>query len=103
MGVFLLDCQTSEIEVILEGVSIAELSGVSIRCLEARRVPRVQPFLPAHKWIVPQPRSSLSSRRGILLHRNSANLDRSRTGAPREARGLVLLHKCPRDDIGASH
>ena len=83
-------------------VSSAEPSGVSTRCLTARRVPRVQPFLPAHKWIVPQLRSSLPSRRSILPHRNPASLDRSRTGAPRGARGVVLLRNRPRDDMGAS-
>ena len=82
-------------------VSNAELSVVSTECLAARQVPRVQPFLPAHKWIVPQPRSSLPSCRGILPHHHPASLNRSRAGAPRGARGLILLRKTPRAERGA--
>ena len=82
-------------------VSNAELSVVSTECLAARQVPRVQPFLPAHKWIVPQLRSSLPSRRSILPHRCPASLNQSRAGEPRGARGLFLQRKTPRAERGA--
>ena len=83
-------------------------SGVSTGCLTVRRVKWVQPFLPAHNLIRPQPRSSLPYRRRIhnlvvhqrrsplpcrrsILLRRSASLHRSRTAAPGRARGLALL------------
>ena len=62
---------------------------------------RVQPFLPAHKWIVPQPRNSLPSRHIILPHRCPASLNQSRAVSPRGARELFLQRTTPRAERGA--
>ena len=87
--------------VIQENGNNAVPSGVSTGCLTVRRVQWVQPFPPAHNLIIPQPRSSLPSRRCILPHRNPASLNQSRAGAPRGARGLFLQRKTPRAERGA--